>query len=375
MPMTVLRRNLVRSARKVVVKIGTAVLTRSDGAIDKPLVGHLAGQIATLSKQGIDVTVVSSGAIGAGMATLRIDRRPRNLPMLQASSAVGQPQLMRLFEAGFRRHGLHAAQMLLTRSDFEHRARYLHIRNTINAMRRLPVIVVINENDTVAVDEIRFGDNDILAALVTNLLRAELLILLTVVDGLVDEDNNIVRSVPRIDKSILRLVRAGNSPLGTGGMASKLEAARLVTEAGEAALIGPGRRRNALLRLMQGEVLGTFFAPQPRKLSSRQRWIGLAARPAGELVVDEGAAAALQRGGKSLLASGIVAVRGTFQRGDVVQVLDIHKRSIARGLVNYSAPDVAKIKGLRSSQFVNILGEKPYDEVIHRDNLVLTDQG
>ncbi len=365
------RQELLRTAKRIVVKIGTAVLTRSDGTLDERLVRHLGNQIAALYGRGLDVTVVSSGAIGAGMATLDIAARPRTVPMLQATAAVGQPQLMRLFEQAFARRGLRAAQMLLTRSDFEHRARYLNIRNTIAAVRELHAILIINENDTVAVDEIRFGDNDILAALVTNLLRADLMVILTVVDGLIDDRGEVLETVARIDGRIRSLARTQTSPLGSGGMASKLEAAHIVTEAGEAALIASGRQRDVLLRLMAGTRLGTLFLPATRKLTSRQRWIGLTVRPAGKLVIDEGAASALRRGGKSLLAGGILAVSGVFHRGDVVQVIDERRRMVARGLTNYSFEELDQIKGLRSSQFESVLGEKPYDEVIHRDNLVL----
>ncbi len=374
MPSTEAREQLVRSAKNIVVKIGTNVLTDADGRLDRRLIRSLAGQIAQLHERGLRVTVVSSGSIGAGMGVMGQKRRPAALPMLQATASVGQPALMRLFEEGLRRRKLHAAQMLLTRSDFEDRVRYLNIRNTITALHDLSAIPIINENDTVAVDEIRYGDNDIIAALTANLIRADLLVLLTVVDGLIGRDGERIDAVQRVDSEVTALAQATLSSLGSGGMTSKLQAIRRVTEAGDYAVIANGRTRSVLTRLLDGQKVGTLFMTAPSKVSARKRWIGWSVRPRGTVVVDDGAAAALRRGGKSLLAIGVTAVRGQFERGDVVRVRDAAGTEFARGLSNYASADLARIKGLRSNQFESVLGEKTYDEVIHRDNLVITDQ-
>jgi glutamate 5-kinase len=370
-PSTELRSRIIRAARSIVVKLGTNVLAGDDGTLAPARINAIAEQIAVLRRQGHDITVVTSGAIGAGVAQAQLPHRPKELPGLQAAAAIGQPALMSLYNRALTKHGLHAAQILVTRSDFESRQRYLNIRNTINALHNLSAIPLINENDTVAVEEIRFGENDIIAAQVANLLRADLMILLSVVDGLLDEQGNVVDFVPAVTDDVLRMAHQRRSAMGTGGMITKLQAARLVTQAGEAAMIANGRTKDILVRILGGEKVGTVFAPAEHKLSARQRWIGMTVRPAGLIRVDDGAAAALRRGGKSLLASGIMAVEGEFARGDVVDVLDAKDTRIARGKTNYAADELARIKGLRTTHIEQVLGEKPFDEVIHRDNLVL----
>jgi glutamate 5-kinase len=372
MPSTETRRQLVETAKRIVVKVGTNVLTDDKGQLDHKLIRNLARQIARLHKRGLEITVVSSGSIGAGMGVMKIPRRPSSLPMLQATASVGQPELMRLFEEGFHRRKLHAAQMLLTRRDFEDRVRYLNIRNTIAALHELSAIPIINENDTVAVDEIRYGDNDIIAALTANLIRADLLVILTVVDGLMDADGNRIDVVDRVDDEVTALATSTRSALGSGGMASKLQAIRRVTESGDYAVIANGRARDVLVRLLDGQKVGTLFMTSPAKMRARKRWIGFSVRPRGTIVVDDGAAHALRRGGKSLLAIGITTVKGQFKRGDVIRVRDASGKEFARGLSNYTASELSQIKGLRSNQFKAVLGEKTYDEVIHRDNLVVT---
>ncbi|MFQ6048319.1 MAG: glutamate 5-kinase, partial [Phycisphaerae bacterium] len=262
----------------------------------------------------------------------------------------------------------------LTRADFEDRRRYLNVRRTVAALHHLAVIPVVNENDSVAVEEIRFGDNDIIAALISNLLGADLLILLTVVEGLM-ADGAVLETIQGADERVRRLAGSATSPLGTGGMASKLRAAKLVTDAGQAALIANGRTRNVLLRLLAGEKIGTLLAPTGKRMASRKRWIGLAVRPAGRIVVDHGAAEALRKGGKSLLPIGITAATGDFDRGDVVQITDAAGHPIAQGLVNYDAGELERIKGLRTDQLRAVLGRKCPEEVIHRNNLTLTDRG
>ncbi len=375
MPSTETRRQLVQQAKSLVVKIGTNVLTDDDGQLDRRLVHNLAGQIARLHQRGLRVTVVSSGSIGAGMGVMGLRRRPTDLPRLQAAASVGQPALMRLFQEGLRRHRLLPAQILVTRSDFEDRVRYLNIRNTVAALHEMAAVPVINENDTVSVDEIRYGDNDIIAALTANLLRADLLVILTVVNGLMDRAGNRIDLVNRIDDEIAALATSTKSSLGSGGMATKLQAIRRVTESGDFAVIANGRSRGVLTRLMSGQRVGTLFMTAPTKVSSRKRWIGWSVRPRGTIVVDGGAAEALRRGGKSLLAIGITQVRGAFERGDIVRVRDPGGSEFARGLTNYTARELSQIKGLRSNQIASVLGESAYDEVIHRDNLVIIERG
>ena len=368
-----IRAKIMSAAASVVVKIGTNVLTADDGSVDGALIGRMAASIAALKQRGLKVTVVSSGAIGAGLDALALRKRPDDLPRLQACAAVGQAHLMQTFDETLRRQGYHAAQILITRDDFEDRTRYLNIRNCINALHELGAVPILNENDTVSVDEIRFGDNDIIAALVTNNLRADLLVLLTVVEGLCRDAarGDVVDVVEKLDRATERLVDGTRSAHGSGGMVSKLEAVRMVTQAGEAAVIASGRRSNVLTDLLDGKKVGTLFLPTPGKMTSRKRWIAFTARARGRLTVDDGAARALVEKGKSLLASGIAEVSGRFTTGDPVIIADAEGNEIARGLTNYDSGAVAKIRGHKSSEFKKILGEKPYDEVVHRDNLVL----
>ena len=375
MPSTVLRKKLMGNVRSLVVKVGTAVLTRPGGRLDEPLIRRLAHQMAALHDRGIKLTVVSSGSIGAGMGRAGLKGRPRSLPMLQATAAIGQPALMGLYERAFAKHGLHAGQMLVTRADFEQRSRYVNVANTMAALHKLSAVPVINENDTTAVEELdRFADNDTIAALVTNLLRADLLVVLTVVDGLLDDDGVRVDLVERIDR-VHSLVRGTLSPLGSGGMAAKLAAVQRVTEAGEGAVIANGRAPNVLLELLDGQRTGTFFAPAARKLSARQRWIAGAVRPAGKITVDSGAAEAVRTRGRSLLPRGITHVTGRFDRGQVVRILSPEHVTIAHGVSNYNHRELDRIKGLKSNDIARHLGHKPFDEAIHRDNLVLTLEG
>jgi glutamate 5-kinase len=371
MPSTALRQNVVARARRVVVKLGTQVVTNESGRIDPPYFVDIANQCAKLIGDGIDVTLVSSGAVGVGRGSLDITRRPTDVGVIQAIAAVGQTGLMNHWTSAFEPHGIGVAQMLLTRADFEDRQRYLNIRNCIGELHDLNAVPIINENDTVSVDEIRFGDNDILAALVANALRADLLIILTAVDGVHDLEGRPL-DIVHDAMDARSLIREEQTPLGSGGMQTKLEAARLVTDAGEVAVIAHGREPEVLGRLLRGEKLGTVFVPANKKLDSRSRWIAMTARPLGTLVVDDGAARAVTDGGKSLLASGIVDITGRFNKGDVVVIRDGRGRELARGLINYDSREARRIMGRRSSEFAEILRRTAYDEVIHRDNLVLT---
>ncbi len=364
-------RQSIASAKRIVVKIGTSAICDESGRLDCGAVNKLARQIAQAMKSGISITLVASGAIGAGLGELDLPSRPKTVPMLQAVAAAGQGQLMRTFHDVFARHSVKVAQVLVTRDAFEDRTRYLNIRNTLLALGELGALAIINENDAVCVDEIRYGDNDIIAAHVTNMLAAELLVLLTVVDGVI-ENGKVLDLIDHINNDTLALATGEKSALGSGGMASKLTAAKLVTGAGELAVIANAHEPKVLTRILDGERVGTALAAAKRRMSSRRRWIAQASRPGGKLYVDDGAATALRRRGKSLLPSGIVAVVGKFAKGATVSVIDSKGVEIARGLTNYSAAQVEQIKGLKTTQIRRTLGDKPYDAVVHRNNMTLT---
>lgn len=376
------RDDVVLSAHTWVVKVGTGVLTHANGALDLDRVGHLAEQVSAVASTGRRVALVSSGAVGAGLGRLGLPRRPESLPQLQAAAAIGQSYLIRAYDEGFRRHGRHAAQLLLTHEDFDSRPRYLNMRNTLSALFDWDAVPVINENDTISVDEIKFGDNDRLAAMVANLLRAPLLVVLSVVDGLyrsdpgtgeVDLSGEPIDLIPDLDDQTLALAGASTSTLGTGGMRSKLHAARLVTQAGGSVVIASGKKDAPLTRILAGDPVGTLFlARGGRTKRARPRWIGLTARPKGHYVVDLGARRALESGNKSLLPIGILDVAGSFDKGDVVGIRDPEGVEFARGLTNYATADARQILGLRTDQIRQVLGTALYDEVVHRDHLVLT---
>ncbi len=371
------RDEVVYSSMTWVVKVGTSVLTGADGRLDPDRIGHLAQQICAVIDSGRRVALVSSGAVGAGLGRLGLRQRPDNLRQLQAAAAIGQAHLIRAYDEGFRPHGRHAAQLLLTHDDFDRRARYLNMRNTLTALFEWNAVPVINENDTISVDEIRFGDNDRLAAMVTNLVQAPLLVILSVVDGLYtsdpgpDGEGKVVSLVPNLDDETLGLAGSSRSALGTGGMRTKLEAARMVTQAGGSVVIASGTKPEPLTRILAGEPVGTLFLARGQTRAARKRWIAGAARPRGRFVVDPGARKALESGSKSLLAIGVVAVVGEFDKGDVVGIQDLDGQEFARGLTNYNTAIARQILGLRTDQVRAALGVVPYEEIVHRDNLVL----
>ena len=372
------RDEVVHSSKIWVVKVGTSVLTGDDGLLDPARIGHLAEQISLVIESGRRVALVSSGAVGAGIGQLGLSKRPENLRQLQAAAAVGQAYLIRAYDEGFRRHGRHAAQLLLTHEDFDSRPRYLNMRNTLTALFDYNAVPVINENDTISVDEIKFGDNDKLAAMVANLLQAPLLVILSVVDGLCRSDpgasglGDVIPLVRDLDDEVIGLAGESRSSGGTGGMRSKLQAARMVTRAGGSVIIASGRQPEPLTRVLRGERVGTLLLAHGATQGARKRWIGSTARPRGFLVVDAGAKVALERDDKSLLAIGIIEVVGDFEKGDVVGVRDLSGHEFARGLINYHALDARQIIGLHSDHARKVAGLAYYDEVIHRDNLVLT---
>ncbi|MBI5307464.1 MAG: glutamate 5-kinase [Planctomycetes bacterium] len=359
-----LRKQILSKVKKIVVKIGTGVLTTNDGYLDKTQIKGLAEQVSGLKRMGYHVAVVSSGAIGSGMGELGIAKRPSTLPELQAVAAIGQSKLISMYDECFKMHGYHAAQILLTREDFEDRQRYLNTCNTIHTLFQLNSIPVINENDTISVDEIRFGDNDALSALVTNLLNAELLIILSSVDGLYDKC-----PTAKGKASVIPLVE--NVSDEVRGLAFNLKT-QSVTNAGESVIIANGRTGGILKRVVDGDNVGTLFLPKEEKLASRKRWIGYTIKPKGKISIDDGAIHALKDKGKSLLASGIASVEGSFQKGDIISICRKGvDESIGRGLTNYSSEEIEKIKGCSTSHIARVLGYKLYDEVIHRDNMVI----
>ena len=366
------RGRALSGARRVVIKLGTQLLTDERGLLDVAFVRDVARQVAALRARGIEVALVTSGAVGAGMGELGRTRRPEGVAEQQATAAVGQGRLMAHFHAAFEPLGVRIAQLLLTREDFEHRGRFLNIRNCLRHLQRLGCLPVINENDTVAVEELRFGDNDQLAALIATALEADALVLATVVAGVLDESGERIPVLGRTDAT-RSLAWAGTSSLGTGGMRSKLAAAELVRDAGEWSVIADGRTPDLLPRLFDGEEIGTVIAPAGRRLDARRRWIGLTKRPAGTVTVDDGAVEAIRSRGKSLLPIGVIGVRGGFARGDVVRVASGSGAEIARGLSNYAAEELERIRGRRSAELDELLGEPGYAEVIHRDHLMVPD--
>jgi glutamate 5-kinase len=371
------RQELINHAHTVVVKVGTNVLTGADGLLELDRIRALADQVQKIRKTGRKVVLVSSGAIGAGVGRLGLGHRPSDLCHLQACAAVGQSFLMRAYQECLAADGTLTAQILLTAGDFDSRTRYLNVRNTILTLFEWDSLPIINENDTVSVAEIRFGDNDNLAAMVTNLLQAPLLILLTVVDGLYGSDPQsdptatLVTTVPILDDAVLGMAGGSRSTLGTGGMHSKLRAARLATAAGESVIMANGNQPHILDAIFAGEPVGTLFLPQGNSLPAWKRWLGYTARPKGKVIVDAGARRAVQQKGSSLLPIGMVGVAGSFGKGDVIAVCDPQGEEFARGLTNYSAHDAGRICGLRTEQISDVLGAIPYEEIIHRDNLVV----
>ena len=321
--------------------------------------------------------LVSSGAIGAGVGRLNLGRRPTDLPHLQACAAIGQCALMQVYQECLTPHGIAAAQILLTAGDFDNRARYLNARHTILTLFEYGCLPIINENDTVSVAEIKFGDNDQLAAMVANLLQAPLLILLTNVDGLCtgdprsDPEAKLVTTVPHIDRAITDMAGSSKSVLGTGGMRSKLKAARLATAAGGSVIMANGSRNGVLDAILAGEAVGTLFLPHGEGLSARRRWLGFTARPRGAFRLDAGARKAVEQSGKSLLPVGVLAVEGAFGKGEVVSLCDAEGVEFARGLSNYSSADAERIRGLATDQIERAVGKLPYVEMIHRDNLAV----
>lgn len=371
-----LKQEILSKVRRIVIKVGSAVLTNEYG-INKGFVADIAREISLLRKEGKEVIVVSSGAVAAGRKKIKVQQTTLSMKEKQALAAIGQSSLMRTYEEAFHFYELSAAQVLLTHDDLSHRDRYLNVRNTIFTLLEFGVTPIVNENDTVSVEELRFGDNDNLAALLTNLLEADLFICLTDVDALYDknpqQDHTAkpLHIVYEINDEIEAMASNSNSLLGTGGMQSKIKAAKIVHAGGGSSIIGAGRTDRVLEKLLTGKNFGTFFLPCEERMKSRKQWIAHVLKPKGKIVLDEGACYALSKRGKSLLPSGIKAIEGTFCRGDAVELVNSEKVRIGVGLVNYKKDDVEKVKGRHTDEMESQLEYFDSIEVIHRDNMVI----
>jgi len=359
---------------RVVIKIGTSLLTSGDRTIDKNRISMFVAEIALLKAKGHGVVLVTSGAIGAGMGKMRISARPDSLREKQALAAIGQPILMNAYQSYFNEKNMTLAQVLLTRQDFDDRTRYLNARNTMLSLLDMGVVPVINENDTVAVEEINFGENDTLAAIVAAKISADWLFILTDVDGLykgIPGKSELISQVDKITPEIEKYAQGvSKDGKGTGGMKTKISAAKIATAAGVKTIIMNGKFQDKISGILKGESAGTVFIPQ-KALEPRKCWIAFGAKCKGKIIVDAGAAVALTGKDKSLLASGIVSIDGSFSVGDPVGIFDEDGKEIARGLSFYSAQDICKIKGRKSSEIKKILPGADYEEVVHKDNLVV----
>ncbi|NLA74587.1 MAG: glutamate 5-kinase [Deltaproteobacteria bacterium] len=371
------RKKLFKNIRRIVIKAGSGILTGKDG-LNNVVINSLTSDICNLRSKGFEVILVSSGAIAAGMKKMGYEKRPDGISEKQAMAAIGQGRLMMAYEKAFGCHGVTVAQILITRDDLNNRRRYLNARNTVLTLLSWGVVPIINENDTVVIDEIKFGDNDNLSAMVANMTGSNLLTLLTDIDGLYDDDprsNNNARLIPLIKKiagSHLQYANSVPGALGTGGMASKITAARKATLKGIPVIIANGYTKNIIRKVMKGEEVGTLFLPQTKTICGRKHWIAFTRAIKGEIIIDDGAVKALIKNGKSLLPSGVIGLSGKFNRGDSVQIVDRNGNEIAAGMVDYSYSELEKIKGLNSQKIEDMLGFKHNDEIIHRDNLLIT---
>ncbi len=373
-----IRKEILRDIKRIVIKVGSSILASTDKGLHYNVFSKLAKEISDLKRQGYEIALVSSGAIAAGMEKLGLRNRPISITQKQATAAIGQSRLMNIYEKFFSRYNQMVAQILLTHDDLSHRKRFLNARNTMLNLLELGVIPIINENDTVVVDEIKFGDNDNLSALITNLIEADLLIILTDIDGLfnsdpkLDQNAKCISLVKDIDELEIRKdIEDSKGKWSVGGVASKIQAAQKASRFGIPTVIALGTKRDVIQRILKGEEIGTLILPKRIKLSSRKHWIAFNLKPKGDLIVDEGAKKAIVQEGKSLLPSGIVKIRGSFERGDSVTLIGPKGKEFARGIVNYNSKELDKIKGLKTDEIEKSLGYKYSDEVIHRDDLVV----
>lgn len=371
------KRENFKNAKRIVIKIGSSLLTKGGKGLDHIAIASWVEQMATLRKQGVDVILVSSGSVAKGVWRLGLKARPTTLHELQAAAAVGQMGLVRTFDDNFQQHGLHAAQILLTHDDLSNRQRYLNARSTLLTLLDFSVVPIINENDTVATEEIRFGDNDTLAALVANLVEAELLIILTDQKGLFTADPSVNPSATLIsqihvdDDRLESMAGDSRSGLGRGGMSTKVRAARLAARSGAATVVAAGATADVINVVLRGEEIGTHFLPNLEPIAARKQWLAGQLQVKGQLVLDDGAVKMLKNNGKSLLAVGVKWSTGEFERGELVSCLDLNGIEIARGLVNYGSEETRLIAGKNSTEFETLLGYADDAELIHRNNLVL----
>jgi glutamate 5-kinase len=371
-----MRKALLAHVRRVVVKIGSGVISNSSG-LEPERVEVIAADICALLERGIEVVVVSSGAVAAGIGKLGIVGRSLTIPQKQAAAALGQTRIIREYRETFGAHGYKVAQVLLTRDDLSNRRRYLNARNTVTTLLDYGVTPIVNENDTVVVEEIRFGDNDNLSALVTNLIEADLLVILSDVDGLFDSDPSsnpdaqLIPIVERVTPSIEALGGGASSSIGTGGMSTKLQAAKKAALSGVGTLIVNGRSDGIIRRVFAGEEVGTYVLPRQSKMAAKKHWIAFSKKPRGKLLIDQGGQDAVLRHGKSLLPSGVMGVEGGFERGDAVRLCNEAGQEFARGVINYSLTEVLQIMGKQCSEIGQVLGYTYRDEVVGRDDLVL----
>jgi glutamate 5-kinase len=373
-------KNIFDSCNKIVIKIGTNLLADKEKGINLERIENIVRNVSHIQSLGKHVVIVSSGAIGAGVAALNLKKRPKSIPEKQAAAAIGQPLLMEAYENAFRKERCNIAQVLLTKDDFISRPRYLNARNTFSVLFEKGVVPIINENDTVAVEEIKLGDNDNLSSMVANLVEADLLIILSDVDGLFTDDpavNHKADLIPLVEKvtsNIEKLAKSSKTDLSTGGMITKLQAAKRCVSSGIAVVITSGKNPEVFEEILSGNFKGTLFLPADKKINVRKKWIGYVSHPKGFLVIDEGAKNALLKKNKSLLPSGILEVHGEFKSNDTISVKSINNLEIARGVSGFSSDDLKKIKGRNTIEIEKILGHKLRDEVIHKDNLVLIEE-
>lgn len=369
--------SLLQQANCIVIKVGSSLVTNNGEGLDRQAIAAWAEQIAALNKMGRHIVLVSSGAVAEGMQRLGLRKRPTAVNELQAAAAVGQMGLVQMYESCFSQHGLHTAQVLLTHDDLSDRKRYLNARSTLRTLLSLGVIPIINENDTVVTDEIRFGDNDTLGSLVANLIEADVLVILTDQSGLYSADPRkdkqavLIQQALAGDAELEKMAGGAGSAVGTGGMLTKILAAKRAARSGAGTIIASGREPEVLLKLAQGQSIGTHLRAGQGKLQAKQQWMADHLRVAGKVTLDAGAVKVLRDQGKSLLPVGVVKVEGNFERGDVVACLDEQGQEVARGLVNYSAAETARILRTPSNEIAQILGYVDESELIHRDNLIL----
>ncbi len=375
--MKIKRREHIDGVKRIVFKIGTSTLTHSTGLLDLNRIEKIVRQLTNIHNKGIEIVLVSSGAIGAGMGKLGLKKRPKTIPEKQAAAAVGQGVLLHMYEKLFSEYGKTVAQILLTKEDILNRKRFLNARNTFFTLFNQGVIPIINENDAVAVDEIKFGDNDTLSAMVTSVVEADLLILLSDIDGLYDsnpkENANakLIDYVDTITDEVKRAAGGAGTTFGTGGMVTKIKSAEIALSSGASMMIVNGSYENIINHALEGRNVGTFFKAKQNPLQGRKCWITYNTLIKGEIKVDQGAKKALVEGRKSLLPAGIVSIDGLFEKGDIVSIIDSLGNEVARGLTNYTSSEVNIIKGCKTSLIEEKIGYKSYDEVVHANNLVI----